>query len=231
MKTRFNLYRPIHKGLRLELVQLLVEAGSADPSSLESVGAVTARFGQAARLVEAHHHHEDLHLGPILARLAPAIHAEMEVDHGALDRDLASLRDIAERLAVDPNRAEGLQAFYLGYAAFVSRLFLHLDREEHAYMEALQAAYSDAELHAIDGAIVASVEPELLPVFFSHMIPAMNPPERVELLAGARANAPAPVFEGMCQLAKAALPAPAWEDLRAGLALPAVTRAAQALPA
>ena len=231
MKSRFNLYRPIHKGLRKELVELLVEAGSADPTNLESVRAVTARFGRAARLVDSHHHHEDMHLGPILARLAPAIHAEMEVDHGALDRDLASLRDLADRVVLDANRSERLQAFYLGFAAFVSRFFLHLDREEHAYMEALHAAYSDEELHAIDGAIVSSVEPDLLPVFFSLMIPAMRPPERVELLAGARANAPAPVFEGMCQLAKAALPAPAWDDLRAALALPAAMHAVQAHPA
>jgi hypothetical protein len=49
--------------------------------------------------------------------------------------------------------------------------------------------------------------------FAALMLPAMNLPERFEMLDGVRKNAPPEAFAGMCQLASQVLDARAWQAL------------------
>ena len=96
-------------------------------------------------------------------------------------------------------------AFYLDFVAFVSRYFLHMDKEERITNAALQRAFTDEQLAAIEAKLVASIQPDMVEPFFARMLPAMNPTEREALLRDVKEHAPEPVFFGMWAIAKNAL--------------------------
>ncbi|AKU99604.1 hypothetical protein AKJ09_06268 [Labilithrix luteola] len=189
---RHNIYRDVHKGLRRELASLVTDIGMLDART-EEFDRAAARFRQLRRLLEAHHDHEDVHIGPHLKRHAPRLFEEMEKEHGLLAREIAALSVHADAAlsAAGDDRIYGVRTFYMALGAFMARYFLHMDEEERSYLAALQAAYTDAELGAIEGALVGSIAPDMLECFMAIMLPAMNPDERAELLAHAGA-APAP---------------------------------------
>jgi hypothetical protein len=205
MEHRVDLYRNVHKGIRRMLAQLVDEAGALDPSSPTEVAALAQRFRGAARVLEAHHVHEEKFIGPHLERAAPPLFARMERDHEALGHDL-------ERLQAS---AVSAHSFYLDLASYVGRYFTHIDQEERVFNVALQAAFSDAELLAIEQALVASIAPELMGEFLTMVLPALNAAERDELFAGLTAGAPAPVIDGLFHLAGVVLPARESARLRA----------------
>lgn len=224
MNPRYDIYRNVHKGLRRELSLLVADAGAVDVECPAEVAALAARFRDLRALLEAHHIHEDDFIGPHLRRLAPELATEMEAAHGELDRRLYVLASSANRLLT----AVDLHAFYIDLASFASRYTSHMEQEERVYNGVLQAAFTDAELTALDGAIVASIEPRILASFLVRMMPALSPAERAALLGEMRASAPPAAFEGLCELVRAALPPAAWTALRARVLGPTSTRISSA---
>lgn len=179
MQQRHDLYATVHKGLRRELAIAIADLGTLDPHSDSAVADFVARFRGLVQLLFAHARHEDTHLGPHLARLAPQLYAEMEHEHVALDHELAGL----DHAAAQPLDRRALHALYLRVTAWVGRYLLHIYREETAYMAVFHAAYTDAELGAIEGALIGSIEPVLLDRFMQVMVLAMNPADRHDLEA------------------------------------------------
>ena len=220
MSSRHDMYRNVHKGLRRTLCGLVADAGSADTTEAGQ-RAVAAAWHATSKLLAAHHHHEDTFIGPHLRRLAPSLLAEMEQEHEALAEATRVLDAEAHALttcAPDALPARAL-AFYRLLARFVGRYLSHMAEEDGSYLSALQAAYDDAQLAAIEGALLASIAPETMSAFLSLMLPAMNLAERVELLSGMRDHAPPHVFAGTCQLAREVLDAPAFRALQLQLSL------------
>lgn len=199
MGSRYDMYNNVHKGLRRALCGLLTDAGSATAAEFPEIG---SRWLALEEKLHAHHQHEDRFIGPHLARIAPALFAQMEREHAAIDQELAAVR-----AAAAPN------AFYRALARFTSIYFAHMAEEEGAFSDALFAAYTDRDLMAIEGELVASIPPPKLGEFMAMMLPAMNLDERFDLLAGMRAGAPAEVFQGMCQLASQVLDVRDWSML------------------
>lgn len=221
MTRRYDIYRNIHKCLRRELAQLLVDVGTADETSPRDLEEVASRWQILRQLLDGHHHHEDAHLGPPLAKIAPSLFADMERDHHALEAELDALSVAAARLASAVDAASALHAFYLDLAGFVGRYVVHMDAEERSFNAALQAAFTDAEIAGIDAAILAGIEPGLMAMYLARMMAAMNPSERAALLAELRANAPPPVFEALCEVTRGALSPQAWTALRTRVLGPA----------
>lgn len=207
IESRFDLYRNVHKGIRRSLARLIEAAGALDPSSGPEVTALEQHLRSVARVIEAHHRHEDTFVGPHLERAAPPLFADMERDHVALAHDLDRLLASAANLADDPaDRARRAHGFYLDLAGYVGRYFAHLDQEERAFNVALQSTYGDAELVAIERAIVEAIAPDLKAEFLTHMLPALGPAERDDLFAELALGAPEPVLNGLLDLAGLVLP-------------------------
>jgi hypothetical protein len=192
---------------------LLADAGSADATRDEQA-TIAARWHGLHALLAAHHRHEDRFIGPHLQRLAPDLFAQMEREHHALDAATEAL-DVAAREL--PERPERALAFYRLLASFVGRYLGHMADEEGPYLRALQAAYSDGELAAIEGALLASIAPDVMGAFLTVMLPGINVTDRVELLEDMRRHAPPPAFAGVCQLAQQVLPGAAWRATQARL--------------
>ena len=97
------------------------------------------------------------------------------------------------------------QQLYLELASFTGAYLQHQDLEERVVNPALEAAIGAEALLAIDAALVASIPPQEMADTLAVMLPAMNVEDRVELLAGIRADAPAEVFAGVWGLAGSVL--------------------------
>jgi hypothetical protein len=219
MNQRHDMYSNVHKGLRRALCTLLSQAGTTGPS-VEDRQLVRSRWQQIQTLLSAHHHHEDLFIGPHLHRLAPDLLAIVERDHARLHAESSEVGAAADAFAVAEtvDIAVQEQRFYRQLAVFVSHYFAHMADEETHCVSVLQAAYADAELAAIEGALVASIEPGMMASFCAEMFPALTARECFMLLDDARRNAPAPAFEGMSQLASSLVNADSWRVVQQRLA-------------
>jgi hypothetical protein len=92
-----DLYREVHKGLRVALSDLVREVGSLDAGDAESVAVFSALFADIDMMLATHHAHEDGgRLGELIAQ-----HVDADVVwsiHEAHDRFEAMLHDL--RVAV-----------------------------------------------------------------------------------------------------------------------------------
>jgi hypothetical protein len=170
-----------------------------------------------------HLEHENRFVHPALEACEPGSAARIAGEHVHHADDIALLLEGVE--AVEASRgdvqagAEAANRLYRQMAVFVGDNLLHMDYEEREHNATLWAHYSDAQLHAIEGAIVASIPPATIAQTMRWMVPALADAERVQLLEGMRANAPAPVFAGVLAIAREHLDAHEWSKLSASLPL------------
>ena len=150
------------------------------------------RPGSASQAARDHVHH---------LRSIEALEAEL----GALERAEGSARACA---ALE---------LYRGLALFVAENLEHMHHEETEHNAVLWGAYCDAELAAIERALVASIAPDEMAAVARWMLPAMSAPERAAKLAEMRPALPPQAFAGILAMLKAQLSERDWYKLGAAL--------------
>ncbi len=217
-----DIYAFIHKALRACMCHALTTLGSTDAADEREVGAALAEVRSLAALCESHVEHENEFVHPAMEACRPGSSAQTADDHGhhriALKR-LTTLADQVDAAAGDA-RAAALARLYRHLATFVGENFIHMEQEETANNQVLWSAYTDADLAAIEHAIHQTIPPQEMEAYMRWMLPALSAAERAALLTEIRDNAPAPVFDGMMQLAQQCLSARDIGKLNAALALP-----------
>ena len=88
---------------------------------------------------------------------------------------------------------------YRRFALFVAKDLIHMDGEETRLMPVLQEVFSDEDLHAIEGRIVARIPPEVMVRFLRAMLAAIPEPERRAMLDGMGAGMPGPAFANLME--------------------------------
>jgi hypothetical protein len=202
-----DLYRDIHKGIRAELFALTSTAGNLDPSEPDDRSALADHVRSVASVLESHAHHEDSVIDPVLDQHFPALAARARADHDVLERRFARIVDLSEALTVvDPSDDRRLgQLLHLELAGFTSAYLVHQDLEEREIMPVLERRLGAEAMLELNGAIVGSIPPDELARSLAFMLPAMNVFDRVEMLGGIRAAAPAPAFDAIVDLARSVL--------------------------
>jgi Hemerythrin HHE cation binding domain len=218
---RYNIYVNIHKALRAFLCETLVAAGRVDA---DDDGEVAALLDQARALhviLSAHIEHENRFLHTAMEARQPGSSADAARDHAEHECALRKLRQAID--AVGDTRGSARTAassqLYRRLALCVAENFEHMHLEETQNHAVLCTHYSDAEIHGIEAALVATLSPEIAAVSTRWMIPWVNHAERVVLLTGMRQKAPPEVFEGALAIAKSYLNARDWDKLVRKLAL------------
>ncbi|HYD99671.1 MAG TPA: hemerythrin domain-containing protein [Alphaproteobacteria bacterium] len=220
----YDFYAPIHKGLRAASTQLLVRIGATDFADPAATAALLGALRRQLALAAAHLEHEDRHIHAALEARAPGASGTLESqhdDHRAGFAELAGL--IAGIEAAGPAARPALgHRLYLAYSRFVAEDFEHMAEEETVVLPELQRLFSDAELMAIEGAILAEIEPPEMMEYMRLMLPAMNRTERAGLLGLMRQGAPPEAFAAVLDhAARPLLPPEEWRDLAARLDLAA----------
>jgi hypothetical protein len=98
--------------------------------------------------------------------------------------------------------------------------------EETASNAVLWAAYSDAELDAIERALVASIAPATMFESLHWFLPALSAPERAGMLAGMKQGMPPEPFRAVLEVARSTLSPRDHARLLRDLGLPAAPAAA-----
>lgn len=225
MSERHDIYRHIHKGLRLASCEMLVRLGTADWSDATGATALLAELREHLVLAAKHLDHEEAELHTVLRDGAEQLAAALDHDHADHHAAFAAL----ERAIVAVETARGAardaagHRLYLAFTRHVGEDLLHMAREEEEAMPALQAAFSDAELEAMHNRIKAQIPPDRLTAYFRLILAGCSPAERVMLMADMRDNAPPEVYLLVERdSARAGLTDAEWRALQAGLAqLPA----------
>jgi hemerythrin-like domain-containing protein len=198
-----DLYREVHKGLRLALFELVRVAGSLDLSDQGSVAELQRLFDDIEGMLVIHHAHESSgRLADRIAELATAQGQTVEDAHAESTRQLAELRALMDALPADSDLAVEL---YDQVAAFTTDYLQHMMVEESLVMPALRAGLSADELMALEMEIRTSVPPPDMCVFLRYMLPAMNPDERTSTLQGMKLGAPPEIFDMFWNVAEETL--------------------------
>ena len=209
--SRYDIYARAHKGLRALMADTLVAVGRADLGDDCEAREAAARIDDLLATCEQHAKLENEFIHRALDERRADASAAFAAEHAKQEAQIESLRDLAARRSPALHRA---------LAVFVAGNLLHMEDEETAGNAQLQALFTDAEIHAIERRLVASKPPAESMATLRWMLPAMNHPERVALLAGMRAAPPA-VLEGAMALARTHLAPRDFDRLARALAEPA----------
>lgn len=203
LKGRYDLYGPIHKGLRKAQCDLLVRLGNIDFNDARATADLLSDMRGLLALAAAHLEHEDGQIHDALrARGAASVDRldHQHDDHRATFARLEALVADIEAAKADERTALGRQ-LYLAFGIYIAHDLEHMHEEETVAAPQLWSLFSDAELMAIESRIVGSLPPEKAMAFMRLMIPAANPGERAAMLGGMKQQAPREAFDAVIEFA------------------------------
>ncbi len=217
---RWDIYGPVHKGLRYAHGQMAIRLGAADYGADPTP--LLADLRAHLEIAAQHLAHEEAYIHTALAALAAEAVADLDDQHEHHRARFAALASAIARLehADQASRPALGRQLYLEFSAFVAEDLLHMLHEETQTWPLLCALFSDDELLAMEQAIIASLSPTETIDTMRLMLPAMNPAERAGLLTGMKAGAPPQAYAAVIEhAARATLPIADFAELeRLGLA-------------
>ena len=188
---RDDLFTSIHKGLRLGLFDITVQAGRTDWADPAQVTERGERWEGLLTLLRAHGEHEDQHILRLLDPYDPLATESTAEQHRDLD-DL--LDDLAERFGTvlaAPGMASGLE-LYRDLARFVAAYLTHMHDEETRVMGRIWACCTDEEIAGARQRFMAGMSPQVQALSLEYTLPALDGPTRVALEARLEAAAAVP---------------------------------------
>lgn len=205
---RFDLYAPIHKALRLFMMDTLQRLGRLDLDDAEGLHAGLAQLDDLLTAATRHLAHENDIVHPFLDARSPGLSARIAADHAEHLEAIAALRAELATLRAAPSAAHA-HRLYRHLATFVAENFEHMEIEETRHNQALWAHHDDAALQALEGRILAGIGPQEMGVWLRWLIPALSPAERVALIG----SMPPPVQGAVLDSARPLLDDAAWAKL------------------
>ena len=214
---RMDLYASIHKAMRSFMADTLMRLGSIDVADVTERDTVLAQLEQLLDLCLAHLRHEN-----------EWVHSAIEAHHVAGSRRIAD-EHVEHVDAIAELRAEAAllraasgaeadriaQRLYRHFALYVADNFQHMHVEETAHNALLWQHYSDGELAALHGRILASITPAEHVVVARWMIPASTPAERARIVAGMKSQMPPEALLGLMAVVIPHLDNAGWVKLAA----------------
>ena len=219
---RPHLYTGIHKALRKYMSAVLTSVGQLDATDDLQCREVMADVQQLLDVLHGHVETENTMVHPAIEARYPGTLAGITAEHAGHEVAIEQLRHYTRTLLTLSGKERGAFALFLyrELSSFVAENLEHMLREETQNQHLLWAAYSDAELLAIEEAIHASLPPEKMAALLPWIVSAISVEERLEMYQGMRQTVPPVAFDGALSIARSCLPARAWEKLSTALAVP-----------
>ena len=218
---RMDIYATIHKALRAMMMDTLHAVGRIDVHDTAELRSVCERVLELADICASHLGHENDFVHPAMEARRPGASGHVASEHVEHLAAIAQLRGAVSGLCAacrGPVREQAALDLYRRLALFVAENFAHMQIEETEHNRVLWDCYSDDELRALEGRIVASLPPSENLTIMRWLIPAMTPAERAELLAQMQAAAPAPAFAAVLDTVQPYLSQRDWAKLGSALA-------------
>ena len=187
---RDDLFTHIHKGLRLGLFDITVQAGRTDWADPVQVTRLGERWRSLLTLLQAHSDHEDKHILRLLDAHDPVAAEPTDDQHRDLDDLLDDLAGQFEALITAPDVASGL-GLYRDLARFVAAYLPHMHDEETRVMSRIWQCCTDEEIASARQRFMADMSPEVQALSLEYLLPAIDGPSRKALVAGLASAQPA----------------------------------------
>lgn len=214
-ETRHNFYHGIHKALRLGHCRMLPALGSLDYRDRVRTEQVMAELRNLLAVGRGHLEGENREIHAALEERVPGASSHAADDHEGHEASFAEIEAliVAVEQASPAERELAGRRLYRRYAVFAAHDLEHMNVEETELLTALHEAFTDDELKAMEGRIIAAVPPQKMAAVMMLMAPALNHTERVELVAKLQKAMPEQAFQGL--LASAIRPSLAANDYSA----------------
>ena len=209
---RYKTYDAPHKGLRNGLSQVSLLAGRTDYSNPDEIAALHQLGTRVFSILTIHAEDENSVTLADLDTRCPGCSQHDIDDHEEIHHTQQNLEDrltaINAGASEGKNMTEAGAAFYLAFSEFHGKYLEHTAEEERVTQLLLWQHFTDEELAAHRGEIMARNPPRTLLTWFEFVFPAQTRAERIGLLAGFKRMAPADFFaEGMEVIRKVLPPA------------------------
>ena len=188
---RDDLFTIIHKGLRLGLFDITVQAGRTDWADPAQVAELGERWHGLHTLLRAHGDHEDQHILRLLDPYDPLATEPTAEQHRDLDDLLDDLAERFETVLAAPGMASGLE-LYRYLARFVAAYLTHMHDEETRVMGRIWACCTDEEIAGARQRFMAGMSPQVQALSIEYTLPALDGPTRTALEARLQAAAGVP---------------------------------------
>ena len=179
---RDDLFTIIHKGLRLGLFEITVQAGRTDWADPAQVSELGERWHGLLTLLRAHGDHEDQHILRLLDSCDPLATEPTSEQHRDLDDLLDDLAERFETVLAAPRLASGLD-MYRDLARFVAAYLTHMHDEETRVMGRIWACCTDEEIAGARQRFMAGMSPQVQALSLEYTLPALDGPTRTALEA------------------------------------------------
>jgi hypothetical protein len=213
--ARLDLYAGIHKALRACMAETLVRVGRIDVADAADRDEALAELEQLLAFCTDHLRHENTFVHTAIEARQPAGVSRIAEEHVEHLESIAALREESAALQAAAADAAPMlaQRLYRHLALFVAENFQHMHVEESVHNALLWQHYSDAELAALHGRLMASLTPQDKLMTARWMIPASTPAERAGMAAGMKAEMPPEALLGVMTMLRPHLDARGWTKL------------------
>lgn len=207
---RVKLFEAAHKGLRNALSKFSFLVGKADFNNPNDIYILYPLGKDLFMMLRTHANDEN---SIVLAELEVKVpgsskhdmddHEKLEGDQDRLEELLDEIKDMSSK----GKDASGLGAeLYINFVKFHGEYLIHTHEEETVTQHLLWENFTDAEIHAMRGKIIARFTPESFEKWQSFIFPSITHAARVQMLSGIKANAPGQ-FPRLMAMAEKFLPA------------------------
>lgn len=217
---RVKLFEAAHKGLRTALARFSFLVGKADFNNKDDVNALYPLGKDLFMMLRTHANDENsIVLAELEAKVAGSSKHDMD-DHVRLERDQDQIEELLDEIkdlsgkGKDPS---GLGAeLYINFEKFHGEYLIHTHEEETVTQHLLWENFTDPEIHAMRGKIIARFTPESFEKWQSFIFPSITHAARVQMLTGIKMNAP-DQFPKLMAMAEKFLPAEEFSQLKKSL--------------
>lgn len=217
---RFDIYQPIHKGLRDFMGDTLSRVGRVDVTDAEDLADALSQVEALLDFCAKHVQHENDFIHTAIRARQPGAASRTADDHVEHLQSIDTLHKETRAVydADDEQRHALALRLYRHLALFVAENLQHMHIEETANNAALWAHYTDEELVAIHDRLLASIAPAEMMLGLRWMVPALTPQQRAGMFGEMKAGAPAEVFNAVVDTVRPHLAARDWSKLASALA-------------
>jgi hypothetical protein len=220
--ARYDIYQPIHKGLRLFMADTLSRLGRVDVTDAEDLATALSQVEALLDFCAKHVRHENEFIHTAIRARLPAAASRTTEDHAEHLQSIDALHQETRAVyaADDAQRHVLALRLYRHLALFVAENLQHMHIEETANNAALWAHYTDEELVALHDRLVATLSPADTMQTMRWMLPALTPQQRAAVLGGVKVEAPAEVLDAVVNVVRPHLPIRDWSKLARDVGLP-----------
>lgn len=217
---RYNIFFPIHKGLRAMLHETASSIQQTNFTNEDEASELVKKIREAITFFRNHAQTEDSYIFAAISSYEPSVVDAFEQEHKEDHRLGEELQNwlLAFEYATSTSAKQVIgEALSNAFTEFLVFNLKHMAKEEDVISKILWRYYSDAQLHEITKKITSEIKPAEMAIASKWILKGMNNMEISAWLKEVKNNAPEPVCHSLISLAEKTLPLHRWNAIEESL--------------